>query len=78
MLKTAPAVFAVNNNYQIMVQTRRTCPFSVKVNGKIYFTGCGYIFGKNETKVIFTDSKGRILQEHTYKPQAKSYTFRTR
>ena len=37
MLKTAPAVFAVNNNYQIMVQTRRTCLFSVKVNGKIYY-----------------------------------------
>ena len=64
MLKTAPAVFAVNNNYQIMVQTLRTCLFSVKVNGKKYFAGCGYIFGENETKVIFTDSKGRILQEH--------------
>ena len=34
---------------------------------KNYFAGCGYVFGKDETKVIFTDSKGKILQEHSLK-----------
>lgn len=37
MLKTAPAVFAVGNDYQIMVQVRKTCLFSVKINDKIYY-----------------------------------------
>ena len=37
MLKTAPAVFAVENEYQIMVSTTRTALFSVRVGGEEYF-----------------------------------------
>lgn len=31
---------------------------------KNYFAGCGYIFGAKETKVVFTDSNGKFLEEH--------------
>ena len=37
MLKTAPAVFAVERNYQIMVTTVRPALFSVRVGGEEYF-----------------------------------------
>ena len=37
MLKTAPAVFAVERNYQIMVATVRPALFSVRVGGEEYF-----------------------------------------
>lgn len=37
MLKTAPAVFAVGNDYQIMVQVTRESMFWVKVGGKCYY-----------------------------------------
>ena len=37
MLKTAPAVFAVENTYQIMVETERAVLFSVRVGNEEYF-----------------------------------------
>ena len=37
MLKTAPAVFAVENEYQIMVSTTRPVLFSVLIDGEEYF-----------------------------------------
>ncbi|MBQ8340888.1 MAG: hypothetical protein IJY22_00750 [Clostridia bacterium] len=37
MLKTAPAVFAVENEYQIMVNTTRPALFSVLVGDEEYF-----------------------------------------
>ena len=37
MLKTAPAVFAVEDNYQIMVPVTRECTYWVRVGGVDYF-----------------------------------------
>ncbi len=37
MLKTSPAVFAVENTYQIMVQTNSPCLFWVRVDGEEYY-----------------------------------------
>ena len=37
MLKTAPAVFAVEQNYQIMVATTKAALFSVRVGDEEYF-----------------------------------------
>ena len=37
MLKTAPAVFAVGTDYQIMVQVTRESMFWVKVGDKCYY-----------------------------------------
>ena len=37
MLKTAPAVFAVENEYQIMVKCERECLFFLKVGDECYF-----------------------------------------
>lgn len=37
MLKTAPAVFAVGNEYQIMVEVERESLMSVRVNDEIYY-----------------------------------------
>ena len=37
MLRTAPAVFAVENEYQIMVPVERECLFGVRVGEKEYF-----------------------------------------
>lgn len=37
LMKTAPAVFAVGTDYQIMVETTRTVLFSVLVDGEEYF-----------------------------------------
>ncbi len=41
------------------------CPVIIgSVPDKKYFAGCGFVFGKAETKVVFTDSKGKNLEEH--------------
>jgi hypothetical protein len=37
MLKTAPAVFAVGNEYQIMVETKKEALLSVKIQNEIYY-----------------------------------------
>ena len=37
MLKTSPAVFAVGNNYQIMVEVTKESLFSVKIGEDEYF-----------------------------------------
>ncbi len=37
MLKTTPAVFAVSDEYQIMVEVKCEALFSVKVNGNVYY-----------------------------------------
>lgn len=37
MLKTSPAVFAVGNNYQIMVELQNEALMSVKIGGKTYY-----------------------------------------
>ncbi|MBQ8717327.1 MAG: hypothetical protein IJY43_05740, partial [Clostridia bacterium] len=43
------------------------CPIVVGAKpGKDYFAGCGYVFYKNETKIVFTDSNGAILFETTF------------
>ena len=39
--------------------------YALKGYENIYFAGCGYIFGENEIKVVFTDSEGNIVKEHT-------------
>ena len=36
MLKTSPAVFAVGNQYQIMVETTSECLMSVKIGENTY------------------------------------------
>lgn len=35
----------------------------IKRGENIYFAGCGYIFGENEIKAVFTDSEGKIIKE---------------
>ena len=37
MLTTAPAVFAVGNEYQIMVRTEKECLFSVRIGERTYY-----------------------------------------
>lgn len=44
------------------------CPVIIgSAPDKNYFAGCGYIFGKAETKVVFTDSNGKVLDEYILK-----------
>lgn len=46
MLKTAPAVFAVGDNYQILIPVRRSCFMWVKVGDATYYdAACGVVNG---------------------------------
>lgn len=43
------------------------CPIVVGAKpGKEYWAGCGYVFGQNEIKVVFTDSTGAVLGEQVF------------